>query len=556
MLKKSIFLILFINTFSFATCIEGEELKVDRYYTTVVYKSGTSESHCNSNRETYTSNSKYAVGSCSYSSADGYWKFRLSYSTVYTSCHPIDDGHVEPEPPSYVNPDTNETCTVGLDGRYTCSCSSNQDYRYGVCTDLGEGTTGFDPDGIPLCGEGFELGTVEGEQFCLPVSQPQITCPAGTVQTGTDLFGNPICHIDYSSDGNPDTNTMPIDPTIVDSIVVNADGSVTTTNLDGSSRTDYSDGTYVSYYPDGTINQDTRTPAQGGTGTSTGGGGDTSNPDDGTGTGTTDRPCELDYYVSDCGDGAPSLKCTDTTFTCDRGCDEVNYTSGDNGCVKGFECPIGTIETGTDLTGSPICHEDCDLDGIADIYDDDTSLCDTTNPDPIPPQEVEQPINDNSNLESSLDSLNSTATSINNNTQSIDSKLDTTNQTLEDIKNSLNTADEEKLNDLNTKFDKINTDFTTLFSDMESSFNQLETQVNDYKQIFEGGLEFTPISYSKNPNLEECLSLDIFGSKVSFDFVTPMSTLKPIVVLFFQIILMIALWQISVQVISLANRLF
>ncbi len=299
MVRNIVFLLLFINTFAFSSCLDGEELKVDRYTTTSSYKSGTNESHCNTNRETYTSNSKFSVGSCFYSSADGYWKYRLSYSTVYTSCHPIDDGHVEPEPPSYVNPDTNETCTLGLDARYTCSCASNQDYKLGVCTNLNDGESGYDPNGNLECSDTHEITIINGIQTCTPKQETSDNSYCGSQQNALNILGN-ICKGDVNSSTiNPDQNgcynslsyscgngeigyveitqdfnigtgdgggTSPTTPTDPDTST--GTGGTTTDPTNPDTDTGTSTGGII----DPSTPDDDRTPAQGGTGTSTGGG--------------------------------------------------------------------------------------------------------------------------------------------------------------------------------------------------------------------------------------------------------------------------------------------
>lgn len=572
MLKKSIFLLLLVFlklSFALETITHAQYLNKLSLYScsqTTIEREATSSSNSSTNyyfdayngkeiRKTIISKGTYNPELNSYPGGS-ITRIKHKYCTIGSpmTCEQqyiLQDGYIytcsdNGDYDVFTPDDLNANYDV-IDGNLSKSCKDGYADRVGTCDKLDEGETGFNSDGVPICKADYEITIVGGEEFCTPKqTDPQITCPAGTVQTGTDLAGNPICKADSDGDGVADVTQPDTSPTETGT-TTNADGSVTTNYSDGSSRTDYPDGGSVSFDSDGNITSDTRTPATGGTGTSGGGGGDTTNPDDGSGTGTIDRPCELNYYVSDCGDGAPSLKCTETTFTCDRGCDEVNYSNGDKGCVKGFECPIGTIQTGTNINGSPICHEDCDLDGVADIYDDDTSLCDTTNPDPVPPQEVEEPINDNSNLESSLDSLNSTAKSIDNNTQSIDSKLDTTNQTLEDIKDSLITPDEEKLNDLNSKFDDVTTDFDTFYGDMSTSLELINQQVTDYKKLFENGLEFTPIAPASSSKLDECMSVKIDSKLVTFDFITHLAVIRPITTVIFQIVFLIIAIRICVM---------
>ncbi|MGA1931510.1 hypothetical protein ACH5BF_02120 [Arcobacter sp. YIC-464] len=301
MLKKSIFLLLLINSFAFSSCPDGQELKVDSYVKRVMHKSGNTESHCNSNRQTYLSNSKYSTTSCTYSSTLG-WNFKVTYYLVIRTCHDIDDGHVEPERPSYIKPETNETCVLGLDGRYTCSCSSNQDYKIGVCTNLGAGETGFDNDGAPICGDGYEITIINGESFCTPKQEKPDNSYCGSRQNALNILGN-ICKSGVNSSTiAPDTNgcynslsyscdngeigtveitqdfktgtgdsggTSPTSPTDPDTST--GTGGTTTDptnpNPDTGTSTGGSTGSIDPTNPD-----DDRTPATAGTGTSTGGG--------------------------------------------------------------------------------------------------------------------------------------------------------------------------------------------------------------------------------------------------------------------------------------------
>lgn len=461
MLKKSIFLLLLVKSFLYS---ETNQQLLDFLSTnscTVTSSIGNSFEP-----KSYYCDTSYSRPTSIWSTGSSWYKGRTYYKYQESKDYP---GSMECR---VIAPITKyKNCVPSTEPTLLCNgnkviyinniaFSCNEDTK--TTTELPELENGtYNPDGTLSCNSGY---IVSGSQCVLDETPDNSYC--GSQQNALNILGN-ICKGDVNSstinkdpngcynsltyscgngeigtveitqdfdtgtgDGVPDTDTMPIDPNIVDSIVVNPDGSATTTNLDGSSRIDYPDGGSVTFDPDGNITSDTRSPAQGGTGTSTGGDG-TTNPDDTTGNGDTtnpddtdlpngninDRPCELDFFVSDCGDSAPSLKCSDGDYTCDRSCSEVGYDGSVGLCTQKKECPAGTVASGTDLLGNPICHNDCDSDGIPDYQDTDNSTCESTNNDDTVTPETPD------TTDKSLDSLNENTSEIANTLNDLNSKI-------------------------------------------------------------------------------------------------------------------------------------
>lgn len=85
-------------------------------------------------------------------------------------------------------------------------CNDGYANRVGTCDLLDEGETGFNSDGSPICGDGYETTIINGEQFCTPKQETPDNSYCGSQQNALNILGN-ICKGDVNSSTiNPDQN--------------------------------------------------------------------------------------------------------------------------------------------------------------------------------------------------------------------------------------------------------------------------------------------------------------------------------------------------------------
>ena len=153
-------------------------------------------------------------------------------------------------------------------------------------------------------------------------------------------------------------------------------------------------------------------------------------------------------------------------------------------------------------------------------------------------------MNTNTKLDDLINAVNSKefdSSNMENSLNSIDSKMDNLVQFTEDIKtmgsddNSIETGFEEAL----TFYENISNSTTSIFNNF-----------NNVKDILDNGFSNTNLSQTYNIN---CLSTSLFGKTVTFDFITPLSILKPFFALFFQIVFLAFTIKILIKGVSLVT---
>jgi hypothetical protein len=336
----------------------------------------------------------------------------------------------------------------------------NDGYRNVNGTCLQEETDGngyYDPDNGLTCDDGYDN---LGNDMC--TANP---CGSGSVQTGTNLDGSPICYADTDQNGEPDifepqvnedgtTDTLLPDGTeqteYPDNTTVtnNPDGTTTTTLPDGSSTTTYSDGTST-YTP----------PSNGGTDSISGG-----NTGGGTGGGTEDTSGELD---TDNG-------YNDVNIIDDTTCEDENLTLQ--------EKMLCEINNGTKKLNS----ESDPTNSLNNLFKDlrDNQQIDNT--------AINQNLKDIESLNKDLKSLNLNQLSTLNAIKTAQvSTAGSVSELVTGFQDSTAENVENPLSTVGTDFDS----FTSSFTGLNDSYTSLNTQIvdkfNEVKISIQEGFNFT-----------------------------------------------------------------
>ncbi len=168
------------------------------------------------------------------------------------------------------------------------------------------------------------------------------------------------------------------------------------------------------------------------------------------------------------------------------------------------------------------------------------------------------------NLNTTLGTLNTTLKDIEKNTKSTSTSLGGSNDGSGGTGEENNGENGEDGSSYNGDLENVNSDLTTsyndfvgFYNDMKSSYTNLTNQISNAQNVFKNGFTFNPIKNIVNSsNLEQCLTVSVFGKDVLLDWISPLIYIKPITTILIQFLMFLEVGRMFSKIINYTRSVF